>query len=142
MPRFADPSSFANLVNQLDQTMAKYFEKQYSHFRPIDSWAPPINIYRLKDRLEIVVDLAGVDRERIDIRVEPGRLTIQGCRDAPRPELKPEDTGRVLVMEIDHGPFERMIRLPREVDVHRVDADQRNGLLWIRLPFGPGRKPV
>jgi len=42
-----------------------------------------------------------------------------------------------LAMEIDHGPFQREIILPVEVDPNRVIAEQRNGLLWIYLPLRP-----
>jgi HSP20 family protein len=42
---------------------------------------------------------------------------------------------QMIAMEIDYGPFEREVRLPDEVDVNKVHADQKNGLLWIHLPL-------
>ena len=41
----------------------------------------------------------------------------------------------MIAMEIDYGPFEREVRLPDEVDVKKVHAEQKNGLLWIHLPL-------
>ena len=41
----------------------------------------------------------------------------------------------VLAMEIDHGAFERQIKLPSTVDRTRVKAEQKNGLLWVHLPL-------
>jgi HSP20 family molecular chaperone IbpA len=38
-------------------------------------------------------------------------------------------------MEIDYGPFEREVLLPSDVAPERVTAEQRNGLLWVYLPF-------
>jgi len=38
-------------------------------------------------------------------------------------------------MEIDYGPFERMLELPAEVDPERVNAEHREGLLWVYLPL-------
>ncbi len=34
-----------------------------------------------------------------------------------------------------HGPFEREVRFPAAVDIEKVHAEQRNGLLWISLPL-------
>ena len=42
---------------------------------------------------------------------------------------------QMIAFEIDYGPFERVVELPLPVDVARVKAEQRNGLLWIELPF-------
>ena len=41
----------------------------------------------------------------------------------------------MIAFEIDYGPFERVIELPMPVDVDRAEAEQRNGFLWIELPF-------
>jgi HSP20 family molecular chaperone IbpA len=38
-------------------------------------------------------------------------------------------------MEIDYGPFLRVVELPERVDVDRATAEQENGLLWIILPL-------
>jgi HSP20 family molecular chaperone IbpA len=39
-------------------------------------------------------------------------------------------------MEIDYGPFLRVVQLPAEVevDVDEAQAEQENGFLWIHLP--------
>ncbi|MEZ6189908.1 MAG: Hsp20/alpha crystallin family protein [Phycisphaerales bacterium] len=42
--------------------------------------------------MHICVDLAGIDRDKIDVRIEPGRLTVSGVRHAPEP--KPAATRR------------------------------------------------
>jgi HSP20 family protein len=40
-----------------------------------------------------------------------------------------------MEMEIDYGPFERVLELPSDVDPDRVEAKYRDGLLWIYLPL-------
>jgi HSP20 family molecular chaperone IbpA len=38
-------------------------------------------------------------------------------------------------MEIDHGSFERILELPAEIDPEAVEANHREGLLWVYLPL-------
>jgi HSP20 family molecular chaperone IbpA len=38
-------------------------------------------------------------------------------------------------MEIEHGPFSRVLNLPIDIDPDQVRAEHRQGLLWIQLPI-------
>jgi len=99
------------------------------------TWQPAINAYRCEKCMTICVDVAGVEQAAIDLTVEPRRVTIRGNRDVPDPGEAEGRTMQLLAMEIDYGPFERIVRLPAEVDVERASAEQRNGFLWIHLPL-------
>jgi HSP20 family molecular chaperone IbpA len=99
------------------------------------SWRPAINAYRCETCIRICVDLAGVDREEIDLQIMPNRLVLRGVREAAEPENKHGRPLQTLAMEIDFGPFERGFELPAEVDTDRATAEQQNGLLWICLPL-------
>ncbi|MFA7236377.1 MAG: Hsp20/alpha crystallin family protein [Phycisphaeraceae bacterium] len=114
-------------------------QPHFSRYCPIEAWTPNINAYAFDDRLEVCVDLAGVERGSINVHVEPGILIISGQRqppEAPTPQA-PDTQGqvpRILAMEIDYGPFERKLQLPEGIDTEHITADQCNGLLWIHLP--------
>jgi HSP20 family molecular chaperone IbpA len=41
----------------------------------------------------------------------------------------------MLALEIDHGPFERIVELPADIEPKGVTAEHREGILWIRLPL-------
>jgi HSP20 family protein len=99
-------------------------------------WRPAINAYRCRDRFTICVDLAGTTKEAIQILVERRRLTLRGNRPSLEPGGDCPGQG-VLAMEIDHGPFERILDLPSEVDPDRTTAEYRQGVLWIELPLLP-----
>jgi HSP20 family molecular chaperone IbpA len=96
------------------------------------TWRPPINAFRCEKAVSICVDLAGIDKSLIDLRVEPRRITVRGSREAPEPT---DQAVQMLALEIDYGPFERQVELPAEVDVKQARAEQENGLLWIYLPL-------
>src|SRR5213080_1509327 len=106
---------------------------QFSRFAP-HAWQPAINAYRCDTCIRICVDLAGVDRSRIDLTVEPRRLVIRGTRELPEPTGDEGCAQQLLAMEIDYGPFEREITFPVDVEIDEAHAEQRNGLLWISLP--------
>jgi len=107
----------------------------FSHVPHSAAWQPAVNAYRCDKCVRICVDLAGVDKSEIDLTIEPGRLRIRGRRSLPEPGAPHGKAVQVLAMEIDYGPFERDVLLPAGVDVSRVTAEQKNGLLWIDLPL-------
>ncbi len=109
---------------------------QFSGFQSIQGWQPDICAYRYDDRIEIWVELAGVEKSDIRVDVLPDRVRISGERNPPLPTRDASSQCRqVLTMEIECGRFGREILLPEEVDHTVVSAKHENGLLWIILPF-------
>jgi HSP20 family protein len=125
------------LHGRLGELVYELTKVQFSRFSPQDGWRPAVNAYRCEECMVICADLAGVDRTKIDLQVEPRRLLLRGYRQPPEPQSAERKPVQVLVMEIDYGPFEREVLLPADVTPERVTAEQRNGLLWIYLPFQP-----
>ncbi len=113
-----------------------------AHFRefcPVDSWSPAINLYRLRQRVDVCVDLAGVEPKSIVLRIESSKLVIEGVRVAPQPAAEGDDVMCIESMEIDHGPFCRQVALPPHVRHARVQIQYAQGLLWVRIPIGKGK---
>lgn len=125
------------LHGQLGDVLYEFSKVSFSQSYSPPGWRPAFNAYRCDDSLRICVDLAGVDPRSIDIRAEPGRLILRGDRPPPEPP-KRSPCRRILVMEIDYGPFERVIDLPSTVDSERISAKHSGGLLWIALPLKEG----
>lgn len=107
--------------------------KGYYTFATTETWTPNVNLYETATSYQVCVDLAGVDKEKIDLEVHGQRLTIKGTRAVPT-NLEPDRRARVHLMEIDHGGFARIVELPHDVVSTRISAEHRNGLLWIDLP--------
>jgi HSP20 family protein len=134
----ADPP-FQNLARQARQAMEQ-MHKGYYGFYPSDTWTPSVNLYETAGAYLVCVDLAGVDKEKIDVEVQENRLRLRGTRVVPMKdggEDGAEGDGkrvRVHLMEIDHGSFSREVELPENVDAERIAAEYRNGMLWIEIP--------
>lgn len=111
---------------------------QFAHFGAPARWQPPINAYRCDSHLVICAELAGVSDDSVRVLVEARRLIIRGHRSAPEPDCETMVTMQVLALEIDHGPFERVLELPVDVAVDQVTAERRDGWLWIQLPVVTG----
>lgn len=108
-----------------------------SFSRPIgkSGWEPALNLFLCQDQVTLCLDLAGVERSDIDLQVQDQKVLVRGQRVPPEPCGNEFHPRQVLVMEIDHGQFEREIDLPIEVDPAKARAEQRNGFLWIYLPL-------
>jgi HSP20 family protein len=121
--------------------IVEQLQKGYSNFRPNDYWAPNVNLYETDDMYLVCVDLAGVDKDKIDLELSNDRLSLRGNRSVPS-YGEPADASaagekgklKVHLMEIDHGAFYREVELPEHVAQAKIAAHYRNGMLWIELP--------
>jgi HSP20 family protein len=127
----------SRLHGRLGEVVYELTKVQFSQFFQPEVWSPAINAYRCSECITVCVDLAGVERDLVDLQVEPRRLLIRGRRQAPEPDKNELQMLQILALEIDHGPFEREVSFPAEVDPERASAEQHNGLLWVRLPLRP-----
>lgn len=105
----------------------------FVRFSRTASWAPALNVYETRAGFVVVVDLAGMPRDQIDVRAEPDRVVIRGNRAAPPPGDEHEPSC-VHIMEIDSGPFEREVSLPAPIAVDAIRATYTDGFLWVHLP--------
>jgi HSP20 family protein len=123
----------ARLQRQLGGIASQVTQVQFT-YTSAERWRPSVNAYRCGDRFIICVDLAGADQSATQVVAEPHRLIIRGERPPPGPPCDGEAV-QVLEMEIDYGPFERVIELPAEIHPNHVKAEYREGLLWVDLPL-------
>jgi HSP20 family protein len=91
---------------------------------------PPYDLSEAEDVLEICVDLPGVPRNQIDIRMRGDTLIINGERQEDR-----QEKGRIFHHQDRRmGNFALTIPLPYPVDDTRAAAECRDGVLTVRLP--------
>lgn len=133
---------FTRIATAANQIAAQLQGLHFSAFHPpAVKWEPAVNVYAFKDRLEVCVDLSGVPKQDIHIDVEPRRLAIRGHRSSPDSGCGHPPCGRVLVMEIPDGNFERILGFPMDVDTAQVEARQEDGWVWISLPLAEDSNP-
>lgn len=111
------------------------------------SWSPPMSVWESDRELLVAVDLAGVARNDVEVRIQDNVLTIAGTR----PAVFLEDH-RLRASERPFGPFRRQIVLPPALRARdssaRIQAQMRDGQLEIRISKegtgaeGPKKIPV
>ena len=138
MPTLVAADPFGNFNPAVSRMMDK-LSKGYYGFMPSEVFTPNVNLYETDADYQVCVDLAGVEKDKIDIMVVNQRLTIRGSRPVPpcSAQQGPDaDSQRIRVhlMEIDHGAFSRDVELPEDVIKEQISARYVDGLLWIQLP--------
>ncbi len=92
-------------------------------------WRPSADVYQTDREVAIMVDLAGVDQDELEVLLYEDAIVIQGER-----HLLPKDGfGRYHAAEIRQGPFRLEAALPASVDPDKVEAHYDRGVLTISL---------
>lgn len=95
---------------------------------------PPVDIYETAERLTVVADMPGVEKDDIDIRVDDDVLTIRGM-------VKPQAEGNGLYNEFAMLDYYRQFQLNEEVDQEKISAEYKHGVLTVQLPKAEKAKP-
>ena len=95
-----------------------------------------LDLWEDEDTLFVEVDVPGLELNQIEVSVEDDTLTVSGKRIVR--EL--ENVVRYC-NERGTSEFRRVIQLPTETDVDRVNAKLKNGVLTITLPRAEAVKP-
>jgi HSP20 family protein len=98
---------------------------------------PAVDVYEDAQRLVLKLEVPGIRREDLDIRVEGRTLTVKGERKFESEE-KEENFHRI---ERRYGSFVRSFTLPATVNTEEVSATSADGVLSISLAKKAEAKP-
>jgi len=92
-------------------------------------WRPPTDIYETPDEIIVVIELAGVAEENMNVTLFSDLLVVEGVRDQPMFV----DMNACHQLGIKYGEFRSEIALHALVDENRVKAEYQNGMLKITI---------
>jgi HSP20 family protein len=134
---------FENLRREVDRlfedfTMSSFrlpFRRPAFDIEPFwspESWmpVPAVDFVERDKAFEIHADLPGMDDKDVSVQIAGGVLTIKGEKHEDRHEKKPD----FHLRERRFGSFVRSLRVPEGVDVDKIDASFRKGVLTVMLP--------
>src|ERR1041384_6747886 len=83
------------------------------------AWTPNTDVYETADHLVVKMEIAGIDKDDLEITLNDRLLLVRGYRKDPCRQRQHRCSFRQ--MEIDYGYFERRIVIPRSVEISVVD---------------------
>ena len=99
------------------------------------TWGAPlaVDIVEKDKAYEITAELPGMDEKNIEIKLANGSLTIKGEKQEEKEEKKKD----YHLRERHFGSFERCFAVPDGVDVDKIEASFKKGVLTVTLPKKP-----
>ena len=98
---------------------------------------PAVNVWEDGDNLFAEAEVPGLKTEDVDISVVGNELTIRGQRGGEQPR----EGVAYHRQERGVGEFNRVLRLPVDVDAEKVEASLKDGVLLIKLPKAEAARP-
>jgi len=121
----------------VEEAVEHGMERVKETFANVASHLPFANLARKgNDAFVIEVDLPGVEKEDIDLRIEDNLLTVKATRKMKN-EVKKED---YYLVESNFGLISRTFVLPEGIDPESIDATFEDGRLRITLEKEESRK--
>jgi HSP20 family protein len=124
--------------NEIEETLEKGYEKSKEVLSNVASHLPFANLAQKSNGdFHIEIDMPGVKKEDIDVKITDNILTVCGERKMKK-EVKKKDYYR---MESSFGRIERSFSLPKGIDQDKINAKYKNGRLVIDLEREKSLKP-
>jgi HSP20 family protein len=111
------------LVTRQDMDAAQPADSAERQYR-----VPAADIYETRDAYVLMLDMPGVSRERIRVRVEHGELVV-------RADAAPLTGPDVVILHREHvaDGYDRAFSLGEDVDLNNIDAQFEHGVLTMKL---------
>jgi HSP20 family protein len=125
-------ANFERMRREMDELFGDVFQRSGLAPRKRVGFSPAVDVCYTDDppRAVVTAELAGIDADQIELEIRGRELVLAGQRRATDPE------GRVYQqVEIEHGPFRRVVQLGAEVVAEEAKAVYEDGLLRIELPL-------
>src|SRR5690242_21857817 len=121
---------------ELEVQQKKEVSSQQEQTIPARFYVPSTDIFESGDALKIVMEVPGVTKEAVNVKIENDVLSVE-CRieTTNYNELEP------LYTEYPIGHFARSFTLPGQVDQQNITAQLEDGVLTLTLNKRPELKP-
>jgi HSP20 family protein len=103
---------------------------------PARTFVPTADIYEDRDSLKVTLEMPGVEKGNVEVRVEEGVLFVEGRLDLAKYQgLQP------LYTEYNIGNYSRSFRLSNAIDQDKIGAELKDGVLSLTLPKAEKARP-
>ena len=131
-------ANFERMRREMDELFGDVFDRGLGPRRR-GGFVPAVDVYYVGNPPRAVVraDLAGIDPAQLELEIRGRELILAGQRLAPA-----ADQERLYQqLEIEHGPFRRVVALGADVDAEGARATYKDGMLVVELPIAAPADP-
>lgn len=97
---------------------------------------PSVDIYEDSEGITLEADMPGVSRERLEVQVIGDMLLVEGKLQFALPEQ-----AEALYADVRSTIYRRTFQLSQELEADKIQANLRDGVLRVRIPKRPERRP-
>jgi HSP20 family protein len=121
---------------ELQVQQKREIEKKQESTVPARVYVPVTDIFETEAALMLALEMPGVDRDNVNVKLESGVLTIEGEIDFGKYQgLLPVYT------EYNVGNYARSFQLSSDIDQDRISAELKDGVVMLTLPKAEKAKP-
>ncbi len=134
---------FISLRREMDQLFDDFFSRamaplgrafEFDPFRRMEgalrSSAPAVDLVEREKEYVVTAELPGLDEKALEVKLSGDVLSIIGRKE----EEHKEERENYRLAERRFGSFQRVLRLPQDVDPEKIDARFTKGVLTLTLP--------
>ena len=123
-------ANFERMRREIDELFGDVFERRPGLLGR--GFSPKVDVYYTDNppRAVVTVDLAAVDPADVALEIRGRQLVIAG-------ERRPAESGGRLYqqIEIENGPFKRVVELGADVVAEQASASYVDGVLKVEIPL-------
>ncbi|MFO1525550.1 MAG: Hsp20/alpha crystallin family protein [Turneriella sp.] len=133
-------SDMSNRMNALQREFNQFFDNVAGNWRssPIvlesekffNRFVPSINVRENDKEIIVTAELPGLEEKDIHVSHSDNELILEGEKKIE----KRDEKDKAHIIESSYGSFRRIIGLPTTIDLTKIDAKFKNGVLTITLP--------
>jgi HSP20 family protein len=131
-------ANFERMRREMDELFGDAFDRGLAPRRR-GGFVPAVDVYYVghPPRAVVRADLAGIDPAQLELEIRGRELILGGQRLAP----STDEERLYQQLEIEHGPFRRVVPLGADVDAERARATYEDGMLVVELPIAAPADP-
>ena len=126
-----------NFFDDVDRMISQAFSPPLDAEYESRSLSPFMNVDESNLEYTVSMDLPGVEKKYVEIKVSDGILTISGERKI----VNQDSVNNRIRYESAHGAFSRSFELSTDIIVAKIKAKFNNGVLTISIPKAEEVKP-
>ncbi len=121
--RFNQYPTLTDLMENLERTFLGRVDEESGDI-------PAVNIKEENDKFILEMAAPGMKKDDFQINLDNYQLTISSERSEKKEDKKENYTRR----EFMYSTFSRSFTLPKTIDIDKIKADYKNGILTLTLP--------